>query len=260
MLSDKKTDNAILDRLISNMVYVEGGTFMMGVTDEQRDVAEFCEYDAHEVTLSPFYICKYAVTQKEYSEVMGDTELCLSGDNLPVEDMNWDKCQTFIQKLNDMTGLNFRLPTEAEWEFAARGGNKSCGYKYAGSNDLEKVAWYGAAMRDSGSVHEVGTKAPNELGLYDMSGNVFEFCQDWWQRHFENTAVTDPTGPASGSYQSGNCHILRGGCFASLSDECRVSARDDDYGYDGKGSFPETLAGTMGEHIGCRLALSYSET
>ena len=154
------------------MVEVRGGTFTMGATSEQEVDAFGDEKPAHEVTLSDYYIGKTEVTQALWKAVMGNNPSYFEGENLPVECISWHDCKTFISKLNALTGKNFRMPTEAEWEYAARGGSKSRGYKYSGSNTLDDVAWY-SGNSDS-ETHEVGTKSPNELGLYDMSGNVSE--------------------------------------------------------------------------------------
>ena len=206
-----------LKNLTSNMVYVSGGTFTMGATSEQGSDADSDEKPTHSVTVSGFYICKYEVTQALWKAVMGNNPSNWKGDNLPVEQVSWDDCQTFIRKLNALTGKNFRLPTEAEWEFAARGGNNSRGYKYAGSNIIGDVAWYGD---NSGSkTHVVGTKSPNELGIYDMSGNVWEWCQDW-KGSYSSASQTNPTGASSGSYR-----VLRGGSCRSIARFCRSSNR-----------------------------------
>lgn len=206
-----------LKNLTANMVYVSGGTFTMGATSEQGSEAEDDEKPVHSVTLSSFYICKYEVTQALWQAVMGSNPSKWKGDDLPVETVNWDDCQTFIRKLNALTGKNFRLPTEAEWEFAARGGNNSRGYKYAGSNNIGDVAWYDD---NSGSkTHVVGTKSPNELGIYDMSGNVWEWCQDWYGS-YSSASQTNPTGASSGS-----CRVLRGGGWSYRARSCRSSFR-----------------------------------
>ena len=135
-----------------------------------------------------------------------------------MEQVSWEDCQTFITKLNQMTGKNFRLPSEAEWEYAARGGKKSQGYKYAGSNNVADVAWYDG---NSGmGTHPVATKAPNELGLYDMSGNVWEWCQDWYGSYSSN-AQTNPNGP-----DSGDNRVSRGGGWGHIGWDCRVSKRN----------------------------------
>ena len=205
------------NHLTANMVYVSGGTFTMGATSEQGSDADNDEKPVHSVTLSSFYICKYEVTQALWEAVMGSNPSNWKGANLPVERVSWDDCQTFIRKLNALTGKNFRLPTEAEWEFAARGGNNSREYKYAGSNNIETVAWYDA---DSGNkTHVVGTKSPNELGLYDMSGNVWEWCQDRYGS-YSGASQTNPTGASSGSNR-----VLRGGCCGRSAWYCRSSLR-----------------------------------
>ena len=211
-------DRAIIDNLVNNMVYVEGGTFVMGATSEQGSEADNDEKPTHSVTLSSYYIGKYEVTQAEWRAVMGSNPSCFKGDNLPVENISWNDCQEFIRKLNSLTGKKFRLPTEAEWEFAARGGNNSSGYKYSGSGNIGSVAWY--TENSNGKTHPVGQKSPNELGLYDMSGNVYEWCQDCYGS-YPSYAQTNPTGPNSGSYR-----VLRGGGWSSYAWLCRVSGRD----------------------------------
>ncbi len=208
------------------MVAVEGGTFTMGATPEQGSDAYSDEIPAHQVTLSSYSIGQTEVTQELWQAVMGSNPSYCTGDlQRPVECVSWDDCQTFISKLNQMTGLNFRLPTEAEWEYAARGGNRSQGYKYAGSNNVNDVAWYydnsyalGSSNPEYGT-HNAATKAPNELGLYDMSGNVCEWCQDWFGG-YSSGAQTSPTGPASGSYR-----VFRGGGWGNFAGRCRVSHR-----------------------------------
>ena len=177
------------------MVAVEGGTFTMGASDDDTE-ADNMEKPAHEVTISNYYIGETEVTQALWVAVMGKNPSYFTGDLRPVEDVSWSECKEFITMLNQMTGKNFRLPTEAEWEFAARGGNKSKGYKYAGSNIIGDVAWY--KENASNQTHLVATKASNELGLYDMSGNVYEWCQDWY-RKYSSQAQTDPMGPTSGT-------------------------------------------------------------
>ena len=200
-----------------NMMYVDGGTFIMGATDGQG-AAYSNETPTHSVTLSSYYIGQMEVTQALWRAVMGYNHPSeYSGDSLPVETVNWDSVQIFLAKLNALTGKTFRLPTEAEWEYAARGGNQSQGYKYSGSNNIVEVAWYNGY---SGyQTHPVGTKAPNELGLYDMSGNVREWCSDWFG-DYSSAAQTNPTGPTSGEQR-----VIRGGGYNIDAWQCRVSYR-----------------------------------
>ena len=209
----------VLEKLVNDMVKVSGGTFTMGATSEQGSDADSDEKPTHQVTLSDYYIGKYEVTQEQWEAVMGSNPSYFKGANKPVERVSWNDCQEFIEKLNKLTGLKFRLPTEAEWEYAARGGNKSKDYKYSGSNSIGDVAWY---WDNSSKTHEVGTKAPNELGLYDMTGNVWEWCSDWYgSSYYSLSPSTNPIGPASGS-----CRVLRGGGWSYFARGCRVSNRD----------------------------------
>ena len=161
------------------------------------------------------------------------------GDNLPVTNISWDDCQTFVSKLSEMTGLHFRLPTEAEWEYAARGGQRSQGYTYAGSNEIDEVAWYPSNCKKP---QAVGKKKPNELGIYDMSGNVYEFCQDWYGP-YPTEPQTDPLGPTTSST---GYRIARGGCWQAQyngddASYCRIANR----GYAKRAS----------EHTGLRIVL-----
>ena len=203
------------------MVYVQGGSFMMGATSEQGSEANTDEKPAHSVTLSDFYIGKFEVTQQLWRAVMGENPSRWKGDNLPVEQVSWADCQTFVGRLNSQTGKNFRLPTEAEWEYAARGGNKSNGYRYSGSNDLYDVAWY--RENSDSRTHEVGGKRPNELGIYDMSGNVWEWCRDWYDdSYYGRSPAMSPTGPSSGFVR-----VLRGGSWRDDAQYCRSAYRGD---------------------------------
>lgn len=224
----KKQEESASKRLLKNttfevngvsfdMIKVEGGTFTMGATSEQGDDAHGNERPAHQVTLSDYIIGETEVTQELWQAVMGSNPSRFKGDNLPVERVSWNDCQEFIKKLNSLTGLQFRLPTEAEWEYAARGGNKSKGYKYSGSNDFGSVAWYWD--NESSKTHNVATKAPNELGLYDMSGNVWEWCSDWYG-DYSSDSQTNPKGPSSGFGR-----VFRGGSWGSNARCCRVSNR-----------------------------------
>lgn len=219
----------IINKIINNMVLVEGGTFTMG---GKYKISK----PVHQVTLSSYSIGKYEVTQEEWEAVMGYNPSNFKGAKRPVENVSWDVCQEFIRKLNTITGKKFRLPTEAEWEYAARGGNKSKKYKYAGSNTAGSIAWYN--NNSNNETHNVGTKQANELGLYDMSGNVFEWCQDWYGDYSSNSQ-TNPKGPADG-YLGGR--IIRGGSWNSNA--VHVSFR-----------FISSYLRTGNSDLGLRLAL-----
>ena len=219
------------------MVYVSSGTFTMGAKGRY---AYDDEKPTHSVTLSSYYICKYEVTQALWRAVMGSNPSYFKGDNLPVEQVSWNDCQTFINRLNNYTSRNFRLPTEAEWEFAARGGNYSRHYKYSGSNYIGDVAWYeDNSGNSSNRTHHVGAKQANELGLYDMSGNVWEWCSDWYGS-YSSYSQNDPTGPNSGS-----CRVRRGGSWDNGARGCHSSFR----GYD--------VPGCRYDNLGLRLVLSH---
>ena len=212
----------IIQNLINNMVYVEGGTFTMGNTYLNTEWPYELEMPAHHVKLSSYYIGRYEVTQAEWMAVMGSNPSVNRTDlNLPVEHVSWNECQVFIKELNRLTKKRFRLPTEAEWEFAARGGNKSRGYTYAGSDNIDDVAWYydNSHTTQYTFTHIVGKKLPNELGLYDMSGNVLEWCQSWYARYSANAEV-NPKGPTKGKSR-----CLRGGQVNYSKSCCHVSYR-----------------------------------
>ena len=217
--NDVRSKTFTINGVSFEMIPVEGGTFTMGATAEQGDDAWDNEKPIHQVTLSSYSIGQTEVTQALWKAVMGSNPSYFKGDNLPVENVSWEDCQAFIKKLNQLTGQNFRLPTEAEWEFAARGGNKSKGYKYAGSNNIDEVAWYTKTTNDSGT-KPIATKRPNELGIYDMSGNVFEWCQDWYGG-YSSSAQTNPKGLSTGSLR-----VFRGGSWRRNARNCRVSLRD----------------------------------
>jgi formylglycine-generating enzyme required for sulfatase activity len=148
---------------------------------------------------------------------MGSNSSRFKGNDLPVENISWNDVQVFIKKLNALTGKNYRLPTEAEWEFAARGGKESKGYKYSGSNNIDEVAWY--RTNSDNTTHPVGTKKPNELGIYDMSGNVWEWCNDWYSDYSEASQI-NPTGPTSGTWR-----IIRGGVMNMAAQYSRITYR-----------------------------------
>ena len=198
------------------MIRVEGSTFMMGSPDSDSDAYDV-EKPQHRVTLSDYYIGEIPVTQALWQAVMGGNPSYSQGVNNPVECVSWNDCQEFLKKLNQQTGMTFSLPTEVQWEYAARGGNKSKGYKYAGSNSVKDVAWY--TDNSGGMTHPVKGKRANELGLYDMSGNVWEWCQDWLGS-YSSTPQTNPIGPATGSGR-----VLRGGDWSDSARDCRVAKR-----------------------------------
>jgi formylglycine-generating enzyme required for sulfatase activity len=214
------------------MVKVQGGTFTMGCTSEQGDDCNSDEQPAHSVTVSSFQIGKYEVTQAQWKAIMGTTVrqqrdkyvptwgLPDEGDNYPMYYVSWDDAQEFITLLNRATGKNYRLPTEAEWEYAARGGNLSKGYKYSGSNNIDEVAWYW--NNSSYHTHLAGTKQANELGIHDMSGNVYEWCQDWYGE-YSASSQTNPKGASNGSDR-----VNRGGNLGPGAVYCRVADRSSE--------------------------------
>ncbi len=228
------------------MVEVEGGTFKMGVDSVayETGLANIDELPAHEVTVSTFSIAETEVTQELWQAVMDSNPSNFTDDpQRPVENVSWEDCQEFINRLNALTGMNFRLPTEAEWEYAANGGNMGTGTLYSGSEDISNVAWYysnsyvvGSGSPDYGT-HAVATKEANELGLFDMTGNVFEWCSDWYGTYNEEPQ-TDPAGPEAGIQR-----VVRGGSWISTSRDSRNTSRN--------GEAPAN----RGFNIGLRLAL-----
>ena len=217
------------------MIRVEGDTFTMGAM-EGDELAHDNEKPAHEVNLTyNYYIGKTEVTQALWQAVMGNNPSTIKGDDLPVNNVLWEDADLFAKRLSELTGCSFHLPTEAEWEFAARGGKKSKGYRYAGSDKVNDVAWY--SSNSSGITHPVGTKQPNELGIYDMSGNVWEWCSDWLGPYSAEAQV-NPIGPATGAY-----HVYHGGGWDYGADYCRISYRRI------------TLEGYVKTALGLRIAL-----
>lgn len=227
VLPQPNTGSKIIDNLIKNMVFVEGGTFNMANNP-----------DTHKVSLASFFIGRYEVTQEEWEEVMEYNPSHFIGAKHPVDNINWNDCQEFIHRLNTITGMSFRLPTEAEWEFAAIGGVQSKGFKYIGSDTIDEIGWYAemnwkkGGTTPEGGTRPVGRKVPNELGLYDMFGNVFEWCKDW----FDDYSLTDQTNPQGPS--SGFSRVLRGGSwnrcrFVDPTDRnCSLPwCREDHYGF-----------------------------
>ena len=205
----------LIQQIIDNMVHVDGGTFMMG---RKTKWYEASDEEEHQVTLSSYSINKYEVTQEEWEAVMGNNPSNFKGAKLPVEQVSWQDCQNFISQLNSITGEKFRLPTEAEWEYAARGGQQSKFFKYSGGDNLNDVAWYEA--NSNNMTHPVGQKLPNELGLYDMSGNVWEWCNDWYGVYSSDFQINPLGAKRSPS------RVNRGGGFLSIPRDCRSSNRD----------------------------------
>ncbi|MDR1881666.1 MAG: formylglycine-generating enzyme family protein [Prevotella sp.] len=216
-----------------NMVFVEGGTYTMGSTDPESDSDE---QPLHQIYLNDFYISKYEVTQAEWESVMGYNPSCFKGEDLPVECVSYDNVKKFISKLNEKTGKRYRLPTEAEWEYAARGGNKSNRYKYSGDENIDRVSWYND--NSAGQPRLVGEKAPNELGIYDMSGNIHEWCSDWYDStYYAKSPIVNPQGQ-----KSGKIRVFRGGSWHSDKKYCRVTNRS------------HTVSETKNYSLGFRIA------
>ncbi|MEY4905680.1 MAG: hypothetical protein RLZZ292_3495, partial [Bacteroidota bacterium] len=245
------TDTSLIWEFIDDInfefIFVEGGSFKMGYEDKKQNregannnnsfsirkllekISRFnfacccitgSEENVHKVELSPYYIGKYEITQNQWRNIMkqdlSNVEDC---GNCPVDSVSWDDAQDFIQKFNQKTGENYRLPTEAEWEYAARGGNKSQNFLYSGSNLIDSVAWYTSDMVKPG-ISSVGQKTPNELGIFDMSGNVEEWCNDWYRSPYKKRKQRNPTGPKEGTHR-----ICRGGYWRQQDLGCRVSYR-----------------------------------
>ena len=214
-----ETETITVNGVSFTMVKVDGGSFMMGCTPEQNSEAGSNEAPVHRVTLSTYYMGQTEVTQELWQAVMGSNPSNFANDaQNPVEKVTWNDCQEFISQLNQLTGKTFRLPTEAEWEFAACGGNKSHGYTYSGSNDINEIAWF--SDNSENTTHPVGLKKANELGLFDMTGNVYEWCYDRYG-YYPEAPQTDPQGPETGSSK-----IYRGGGWMSAATSCRNTRRN----------------------------------
>ncbi|MDX1908392.1 MAG: formylglycine-generating enzyme family protein [Bacteroidia bacterium] len=221
------------------MIRIPGGTFQMGGADDQ---ASGDEKPVHSVTVPDFYLGQYPVTQALWEAVMGENPARFKGETRPVENVSWNECRDFIQKLNARTGKTYRLPAEAEWEYAARGGSYSEGYIYAGSDKLKDVGWYNE--NSGGETHPVGQLSPNELGLYDLSGNIWEWCEDDWHDTYKG-APTDG-GAWIDSAQRGSRRVMCGGGWSLNALYCRVSYRYGD------------MSAYRNNHVGLRLACSAS--
>ena len=232
---DNATNSIIYGNHSYKMMYIDGGSFDMGATPEQVSESYDYEKPVHKVTLSSYRIGATEVPQWLWVAIMGNNPSHFKGDNLPVERVSWNDCRDFISILNSLTGKNFNLPTEAQWEYAARGGSQSRGYKYSGGDNLDAVAMYDG--NSGGKTHPVATKHPNELGLYDMSGNVWEWCRDWYV-DYDKSSQTDPIGQSS----DGN-RVCRGGSYSISARSCRIASRG------------LTSPGDHCDYLGFRLAL-----
>ncbi len=213
------------------MVWVEGGDFLMGCTSEQGSSCNTDEQNVRRVTVDGYYIAMVEVTQSQWEKVMGTTiyqqksktggsNVYGTGPDYPMYYVSWEEAMDFCRQLSQKTGRKYTLPTEAQWEYAARGGKNPDGTKYAGRSSVDAVAWYDG--NSGSSTHPVATKQPNALGLYDMSGNVWEWCRDWYSAGYAGYDTNNPQGPESGSYR-----VYRGGSWNGDASGCRVSFRTD---------------------------------
>lgn len=225
------------------MVAVESGSFYMGAQKESLDKENYdesaymVESPVHRVSVDNYCIGKFEVTQAQWVAAMGSNPSLIQGDNLPVENVTWEQVQDFITLLNEKSGKEYRLPTEAEWEFAAKGGNKSENFKYSGYSVLGACGWY--YSNSEATTHEVGSKYPNELGIFDMSGNVREWCSDWFD-YYVSSEINNPQGSNYGSMK-----VNRGGSWSTPAINCRNTYRHTDFPYD------------AAQDLGFRLALSF---
>ncbi|OAN13291.1 sulfatase [Photobacterium jeanii] len=219
--SMSSTPHPIAQQINTDMVLIDGGRFEMG---SNADNAKKAEKPARVVTVDSFYLAKFEVTQALFNAVMGSSLSYFQGDDIPVNNLSWQQANFFISQLNELTGEHYRLPTEAEWEFAAQGGNQSQGFIYSGSNNISDVAWY--AGNADNRAHPVGQKQANELGLYDMTGNVGEFVSDAFDDTFYRYGPTDNPNNAKDE-KAGLAHkSVRGGSFAYDPDESENFRRD----------------------------------
>ncbi len=213
------------DSIQLEIVFVKGGSFILGSDEGKKDARP-----AHEVNLNDFYIGKYELTQEQWIAVMGYNPSEIPCVKCPVNDMSWEQLMEFIEKLNKVTGKSFRLPTEAEWEYAAQGGKQTKGYLYSGNNNIEEVAWLKANGSDQ--QHEVGLLKPNELGLYDMNGNAWELCQDWYDKKFyQYSPKENPVNTIEAKYR-----VSRGASWMSGEDYCQRWYRNIDHWHHKRGN------------------------
>ena len=236
-IEDKPEEWLTVNGVTFSMVYVQGGTYTRYQLPNVGDLHPGSVPPAHRVTLSSYYIGKTEVTRELWYAVMADSVL-KDHPKDPMSNVSWNDCQTFMAKLSSMTGKNFRLPTDAEWEFAARGGVKSKGYAFSGSNNIDEVAWYSG--NSEMEYHDVGLKKPNELGIFDMTGSVWEWCSDWswnWREDVDDrNPLVNPTGP-----ETGKNRVARGGGLLTEDENCCVCRPDP------------TNADTSSDELGFRL-------
>ncbi|MDB5283054.1 MAG: Sulphatase-modifying factor protein [Bacteroidota bacterium] len=211
----------IVKEIEARMLPIEGGSFTMGCINPQDTECYYWEKPRHTVTITTFYMSKFDVTQKQWKAIMGTTPGPKTCPECPVINVSWFDAGMFINKLNQLSNKNYRLPTEAEWEYAAKGGNKGHGFKYSGGDNAMNVAWYDSVI--SRDVHPVGEKQANELGLFDISGNVWQWCSDWFdEKYYGKSPSNNPSGPPSGE----GFRVVRGGSWWGPLKDCRVANRD----------------------------------